>query len=98
LSVSAKASIRLKFENKKQLATLLIALTPETQTMQVTRANVKLCSDGDFLVFSVEGEDTVALRATLNAYLRWIQSIINVLGTLNTPKLPEDSATKSLSP
>jgi tRNA threonylcarbamoyladenosine modification (KEOPS) complex Pcc1 subunit len=79
VSVSAKASIRLKFDNEKQLATLLSALKPETQTMQTTRANVALQRDGLFLVLSAEAEDTVALRATLNAYLRWVQSTVNVM-------------------
>ncbi len=83
MSVSAKASIRLKFENQKQLLTLLNALTPETQTMQTTRANVTLKKDKLFLVLSVEAEDTVALRATLNAYLRWIQSTINVMDAVD---------------
>ncbi len=47
---------------------------------QVTRrASVKLEKDGLFLVFTVEADDTVALRATLNAYLRWINSTINVI-------------------
>jgi tRNA threonylcarbamoyladenosine modification (KEOPS) complex Pcc1 subunit len=86
MSVSAKASIRLKFVNQKQLDTLLCALKPETETMQTTRANVKLEADGLFLVLSVEAEDTVALRSTLNAYLRWIQSTVNVMAAVEHPK------------
>jgi tRNA threonylcarbamoyladenosine modification (KEOPS) complex Pcc1 subunit len=35
--------------------------------------------DGLFLVLAVEAEDTVALRSTLNAYLRWINSAMNVI-------------------
>ncbi len=92
MSVSAKASIRLKFADQKQLQTLLHALTPETQTMQTTRANVQLQESGDFLVLSVEAEDTVALRATLNAYLRWIQSTINIMDVIEPPKPTENSA------
>jgi tRNA threonylcarbamoyladenosine modification (KEOPS) complex Pcc1 subunit len=88
MSVSAKASIRLNLANQKQRATLLSALTPETQTMQTTRAHVQLQADGDFFVLSAEAEDTVALRATLNAYLRWIQSTINVMDTVEHTKIP----------
>jgi tRNA threonylcarbamoyladenosine modification (KEOPS) complex Pcc1 subunit len=80
--VSAKAFMRLKFDSQKQLQTMLCALTPETQTMQTTRANVALQKDGVFLVLSVEAEDTIALRATLNAYLRWIQSTLNIIETI----------------
>ncbi len=78
MSTGAKATVRLEF-SEKQLCTLLNALTPETNTMATRRANVKLEKDGSFLLLTVEAEDTVALRATLNAYLRWINSTVNVM-------------------
>jgi len=75
----AKASVRLKFVSQKQLSTLLEALTPEANAQVTRRANIKLEKDGLFLVLTVEADDTVALRATLNAYLRWINSTTNVM-------------------
>lgn len=81
MSTSAKATVRLKF-SEKQICTLLNALTPETKAMATRRARVKLEKDGLFLVLTVEAEDTVALRATLNAYLRWINSTINIIHTV----------------
>jgi tRNA threonylcarbamoyladenosine modification (KEOPS) complex Pcc1 subunit len=77
--ISAKAFVRLKFVSQKQLATLLEALTPETKAQVTRRAHVKLEEDGLFLVLTVEADDSVALRATLNAYLRWISSMVNVM-------------------
>ena len=77
--IGAKASVRLQFASLKQLSTLLEALTPETKAQVTRRANVMLESEGLFLVLTVEANDTVALRATLNAYLRWINSMINVM-------------------
>jgi tRNA threonylcarbamoyladenosine modification (KEOPS) complex Pcc1 subunit len=77
--IDAKAFVRLKFVSQKQLSTLLEALTPETKAEVTRRANVILEEDGLFLVLTVEANDTVALRATLNAYLRWINSMINVM-------------------
>jgi tRNA threonylcarbamoyladenosine modification (KEOPS) complex Pcc1 subunit len=79
MSNCAKATIRLKFPNQKQLTTLLSALTPEVEASSTRRANVQLGQDGLFLVLTVEAEDTVALRATLNAYLHWINSTVNVM-------------------
>ena len=79
MSTSAKADIRLKFINKKQVETLLDALNPEANAPVTRRAKVKLKKDGLFLAITVEAEDTVALRATLNAYLRWINSTVNVM-------------------
>jgi len=75
----AKATVRLKFTSDKQLTTLLDALMPEADAPVMRRARVKLEKDGFFLVLSVEAEDTVALRSTLNAYLRWIGSAANVV-------------------
>jgi tRNA threonylcarbamoyladenosine modification (KEOPS) complex Pcc1 subunit len=79
MSTSAKAEIRLKLANQKQIKTLLDALTPEANAPVTRRANIKLQKDGLFLVLVVEAVDTVALRATLNAYLRWINSTVNVI-------------------
>jgi tRNA threonylcarbamoyladenosine modification (KEOPS) complex Pcc1 subunit len=79
MSNRAKATVCLKFSTEKQLSTLLDALTPETQAPATRCTNVKLERDGAYLVLLVEAEDTVALRATLNAYLHWINSTINVI-------------------
>jgi tRNA threonylcarbamoyladenosine modification (KEOPS) complex Pcc1 subunit len=77
-----KATVRLKFSSQKQASTLLEALTPETNAPVTRRANVKLEKDGLFLKLTVEADDTVALRATLNAYLRWINSTVNVINAI----------------
>ena len=79
MAIRAKATVRLKFKSDKQLTTLLNALRPETKALSTRRANVKLDIDGLFLLLTVDAEDTVALRSTLNAYLRWINSTINVI-------------------
>ena len=77
--MKAKASVRLRFSSEKQLTTLLDALAPETNRPVTTRAKAVLEREGDFLVLKVEAKDTVALRAALNAYLRWIGSTVKVL-------------------
>jgi tRNA threonylcarbamoyladenosine modification (KEOPS) complex Pcc1 subunit len=82
MSVRAKADIRLKFQTEKQLKTLLDALTPEARATVTRRANVKLQKNGLFLVLTVDADDTVALRSTLNAYLRWINSTVSIIGVL----------------
>ena len=79
MATRAKATVRLKFASDGQLTALLDALMPEVNASVIRRANVKLEKDGSCLVLTVEAEDTVALRSTLNAYLRWIGSAVNVL-------------------
>jgi len=79
MSKKASAHICMQFAQEKQLTSLLEALKPETQAAQTRRAKVTLKKDGSALVLQVEAEDTVALRATLNAYLRWINSAVSVI-------------------
>lgn len=80
----AKANVCLKFTSEKQLTTLLSALKPEADAPPTRRANIKLEKDGLALLLTVEAKDTVALRATLNAYLRWINSTINVIDVVKS--------------
>lgn len=75
----AKATVRLKLVSEKQLTALVYALTPEIQSPTTRRATIKIEKHGKFLKLTVEAKDTVALRATLNAYLRWIDSTLNVI-------------------
>ena len=82
MSIRAKASMQLKFQTQRQLTSLLGALTPEAKAPVTRRANIQLKQDGLFLVLSVDADDTIALRSTLNAYLRWINSTLNVLEML----------------
>jgi len=77
--MKAKATIRLRLSSEKQLTTLLDALAPEANRPVTTRAKAVLEREGSFLVLTVEAKDTVALRAALNAYLRWIGSTVKVL-------------------
>jgi tRNA threonylcarbamoyladenosine modification (KEOPS) complex Pcc1 subunit len=79
MSSSAKATLRLQFANEKQLISLLDALMPEAKAPATRRTKVKLEKNGVFLTLIVDAEDTVALRATLNAYLRWVNSTLNII-------------------
>jgi len=77
--MKAKASVRLRFSSEKRLTTLLNALAPEANAPVNRRTKAVLEKQGAFLVLKVEADDTVALRAALNAYLRWIGSTVKVL-------------------
>ena len=79
MATRTKATVRLKLPSDKQLTAILNALTPEAKSLRTRRSEVKMVKDGLFLVLAVEAEDTVALRSTLNAYLRWINSTLNVI-------------------
>jgi tRNA threonylcarbamoyladenosine modification (KEOPS) complex Pcc1 subunit len=79
MSINAKVSVRIKFCNLKQLTAAVAALEPEINSPVTHRAKVDLHVHECFLILTVDAEDTVALRATVNAYLHWIASTVNVV-------------------
>ncbi|MEM3617951.1 MAG: KEOPS complex subunit Pcc1 [Candidatus Bathyarchaeia archaeon] len=80
--MKAKAVIRLKLPSKRDLKIVYRALMPETAKPATTRSKANLKIENAFLVLAVEARDTVALRAALNAYLRWISAVCGVLSVL----------------
>lgn len=80
--MKASAVFRLNFSSKKDLEIVYEALLPETAKPATTRSRAELKIENTFLVLAVEAKDTVALRAALNAYLRWISAICSVLSVL----------------
>jgi tRNA threonylcarbamoyladenosine modification (KEOPS) complex Pcc1 subunit len=53
------------------------ALRPEAGR-EIPRAQVSVHGEGDRVVIDVETDDTPALRAALNSYLRWAQVALDV--------------------
>ncbi len=82
LPTRSTATLRLKFNSEKQLTALLCALTPEAKAPVTGRARVKLEKETSILTLKVNADDTVALRATLNAYLWWINSTLKAIETI----------------
>ncbi|MEM1540507.1 MAG: KEOPS complex subunit Pcc1 [Candidatus Bathyarchaeia archaeon] len=79
--MKAKAIIRLKFPSNKGLI-IVEALMPEIAKPSTTRSKANLKIENTFLVLTVEARDIVALRAALNAYLRWISAVCSALYAL----------------
>lgn len=86
MSVSAKATLYLRFEEEKKLLASMAALKPEVNAPVTRRVKINLESQDNMLVLSIDAEDTIALRATVNAYLRWIASTISVLNSVENLK------------
>ena len=81
--MKANAVLRLKFPSQRHLEIIFKALVPEVREPPTMRSRAFLEKEDSILILKVEASDTVALRATVNAYLRWINSIRNVLGVLD---------------
>ena len=69
----------MPLKTEKQLAALASALRPEVARQVSDRSEITLATEGLTIVIDFEAKDTTALRAAVNAYLRWINSMINVL-------------------
>jgi tRNA threonylcarbamoyladenosine modification (KEOPS) complex Pcc1 subunit len=76
--LKAKALVRLQFPTGRHLEIVYRALKPEIERPTSLRSKENLEKKGPFLILKVEAKDTVALRASLNANLRWINSIVKV--------------------
>ncbi len=82
--MKANAVLRLKFPSHRHLEIIFKALLPEVREPPTMRSRAFLEKENKFLILKIEARDTTALRATVNAYLRWINSITNVLEVLET--------------
>jgi KEOPS complex subunit Pcc1 len=82
--MKAAATVRLKFTSKKRLETIFKAVEPETKKATTMRSAADLKKEDPFLVLNINAKDTIALRAALNAYLRWINSAVEVLEVIET--------------
>lgn len=82
--MKATAAVRLKIPSGKRLETVFNSLKPEVTNVTTKRSRTVLEKKEEFLILKIEARDTVALRAALNTYLRWINSILSVLGVLET--------------
>jgi KEOPS complex subunit Pcc1 len=67
------ATITLALPTRKLAQTLFAALTPETKKPTTTRSKVTIQGKDNVLTIRIEAKDTIALRSTLNTYLRWVK-------------------------
>jgi tRNA threonylcarbamoyladenosine modification (KEOPS) complex Pcc1 subunit len=70
-------TVRIRSENAEALYN---ALLPEAGVLPGQRSRVNLRLEGNELVLEFEAEDTVAMRAAVNAFLRWVLAMEKVLG------------------
>ena len=81
--MKTQATVKIKMHSNQQLVSILEALRPEIKKSS-HRSKVDLNREGLKIVVRVESKDTIALRATLNTYLRWINSTIDSLDVLKS--------------
>jgi len=82
--MKAWAVVRLKFSSSRQLRVVLRAVEPETRSQPTPRSRVQVRGEGETLLITFEASDTVALRAAVNSYLRWISLIHDACSVLES--------------
>lgn len=83
IEMKAFTVIALRFPSKKRLEMVMKALKPETEMHPSTRrSRVQVASKQNTLILNFEAEDTPALRASINSYLRWITLINDSFQTM----------------
>lgn len=85
-----EASIRIGFTSEKKSKIVFEALKPETLSQPTARSKVEARLEKSAIRLQIKARDTTALRAAINAYLRWIhstQKVLEVLESLSKKRL-----------
>lgn len=82
--MKAHAIVRLSFPSEKRSKTVIQALKPETKTTPTQRSRVRIEGKGRSLTLKFEAENTTALRASVNSYLRWIALVNEACSVLGS--------------
>jgi KEOPS complex subunit Pcc1 len=69
----------MKFSSSDIAEIILQALVPETETQIGKRAFAAIKRDKDDLLIRLVAKDQIALRATMNSFLRWIDGALSTL-------------------
>jgi tRNA threonylcarbamoyladenosine modification (KEOPS) complex Pcc1 subunit len=65
------ATVEFTFSSPKEAEAVLKSLTPEKTLPKSSKCKVVLSRRKSVLCLQVEADDTAALRAALNSFLRW---------------------------
>jgi len=69
---------------------MLNSLRPETRKSPGSRSRTTVEEEDGSLIITFEARDTSALRAAINAYLRWISLTRNILESVDNLSIKKD--------
>jgi len=76
--------VDISIELKHPLPNIVVkSLQPELGGVSVPKTQVNISETNVGVLLSIEAENTSALRAALNSYLRWINCIISTAAAFN---------------
>jgi tRNA threonylcarbamoyladenosine modification (KEOPS) complex Pcc1 subunit len=68
---NARATVNFEFESAREAEAVRRALRPEEAMPSSNRCKVSVLRRENALILQVDAEDTAALRAALNSFVRW---------------------------
>ena len=77
------AIIQIENSSGKVAETIYQALIPEINTSNLVDFHVKVQKIGPLLIFYFKSNNTATLRAIINSYLRWVNTINQSLAVIN---------------
>jgi tRNA threonylcarbamoyladenosine modification (KEOPS) complex Pcc1 subunit len=81
-AVWASARVVVPVSEERSRRVILQALRSEVRGQVTPRSRVSLAEHDGAILLEVRARDTVALRASVNAHLRWIHAVLRVLHVL----------------
>jgi len=72
--IEAESEVTIEFDNERHIVAILEALKPELKAFERRRSIIKISRDRTTLKLRFSARDPVALRASLNLYLRSVLS------------------------
>ncbi|MHA2233444.1 MAG: KEOPS complex subunit Pcc1 [Candidatus Hodarchaeales archaeon] len=72
-------SVRIKLRSPHIAEIISQALNPEIATQLERRARADIEQEGVNLSLKISAKDQIALRATMNSFLRWIDGALSTL-------------------
>ena len=76
------ATIKIELTHKL-LKVIKTSLSPETETQFSDRSQTSLVVNENQLIIKTKASDIIALRASLNSYLRWIDGIQKIIENIS---------------
>lgn len=77
----ASAYLELFFPGTKVANVVFASLKPEEHLPEAVKCRAKIAKRKNVLCLEVEAEDTAALRAALNSFLRWVSVARDMMKT-----------------
>ncbi len=82
----AEFKAKLSFTNTKAAEVIAEAVTPETFEDKTDRYLIQAHSYRNNLILKIDAHDLIALRAAINAYLRYVNTLLNLVSYLEAQK------------